>query len=58
MNVLASLASFAPRLSDLEDQLESVRAEVKDILKGIWSVLVKRAMQLSKEMQVKCHTHR
>uniref|UniRef100_A0A4W5QND8 B box-type domain-containing protein n=1 Tax=Hucho hucho TaxID=62062 RepID=A0A4W5QND8_9TELE len=42
------------RLSDLEDLQESVRMEVKDILKGIWSVLVKRAMQLSKEMQDHC----
>ncbi|XP_013997058.2 uncharacterized protein [Salmo salar] len=42
------------RLSDLEDLQESVRTEVKDILKVIWSVLVKRAMQLSKEMQDHC----
>ncbi|XP_041739378.1 uncharacterized protein LOC121571770 [Coregonus clupeaformis] len=52
--VQQNLLDLDGRLSDLEDLQESVRAEVKDILKGIWSVLVKRAMQLSKEMQDHC----
>ncbi|XP_029591232.1 uncharacterized protein LOC115175828 isoform X2 [Salmo trutta] len=52
--VQQNLQDLDGRLSDLEDLQESVRTEVKDILKGIWSVLVKRAMQLSKEMQDHC----
>ncbi|KAM9416059.1 uncharacterized protein ACWYII_024599 isoform 3-T3 [Salvelinus alpinus] len=52
--VQQNLQDLDGRLSDLEDLQESVRTEVKDILKGIWSVLVKRAMQLSREMQDHC----
>uniref|UniRef100_A0A3P8YIL1 Uncharacterized protein n=1 Tax=Esox lucius TaxID=8010 RepID=A0A3P8YIL1_ESOLU len=52
--VQQNLLELEGRLSDLEDLQESLRAEVKDILKVIWRVLVKRAMQLSKEMQDLC----
>ncbi|KAL0962271.1 hypothetical protein UPYG_G00337920 [Umbra pygmaea] len=54
MSTQQSLQELDGRLSDLEDLQESVRAEVKDILKVIWSLLVKRAMQLTKEMQDLC----